>query len=63
MSSIFKWYRGDFQKGYLGSYTLGEFLALYVDSPGLISSQAEALVAGQVSVDFLDYDWRLNDLP
>ena len=62
VSSIFKWYRGDFEKGWRSTSTLGEFLALYADSLGLIPSQVAALVAGRVTVDFLDYDWRLNDL-
>jgi hypothetical protein len=53
LSSIFKWFRGDFE-GAAG--TLPAFVARYADAP-----TAEALRRGGVRVEFLDYDWSLNE--
>lgn len=52
ISSIFDWFRADFE-GAAG--TLPEFVARYADE-----STARALRAGGVRVEFLDYDWSLN---
>ncbi len=60
VSSIFKWYRGDFEKGWRGARTLPAFLALYADSLGLSASAAAKAKTGQLSVSYLDYDWQLN---
>jgi hypothetical protein len=53
LSSIFKWFRGDFEAA---AGTLPAFVARYVDEP-----TAEALRRGSVKVEFLDYDWSLNE--
>ena len=47
VSSIFKWYKGDFTKG----QTLKGFLNKYLDVP----------IAESTSIEFLDYNWSLND--
>jgi hypothetical protein len=60
VSSIFKWYTGDFEQGWRGANTLGQFLALYRQPLGLNTDQVARLSAGEMSVSFLDYDWRLN---
>lgn len=52
LSSIFDWFRADFE-GAAG--TLPEFVARYADE-----STARGIRAGSVRVDFLDYDWSLN---
>jgi hypothetical protein len=62
VSSIFKWYREDFEGGWRGASTLGHFLALYADSLGLSEKDMTALRSGAMNIDFLDYDWRLNDV-
>lgn len=62
VSSIFKWYREDFERGWRGATTLGAFLALYADSLGLDGKTAEATRGGTIEIDFLEYDWRLNDV-
>ena len=62
VSSIFTWYREDFERGWRGAKTLGEFLALYSDSLGLDGKTALALRSGGIDIDFLEYDWRLNDV-
>jgi hypothetical protein len=61
ISSIFKWYRGDFEQGWRGASSLERFLALYADSFGLQTDQATALAEGRYRIRFLDYDWQLND--
>lgn len=62
VSSIFKWYRGDFAGGWRGATSLGRFLALYANSLGLSKDQTAAVVDGRIDIEFLDYDWRLNDV-
>ena len=62
VSSIFKWYREDFESGWRGAKSLGQFLALYGDSLGLDGKTAEALRSGAIDLDFFEYDWRLNDI-
>jgi hypothetical protein len=53
LSSIFKWFRGDFEAA---AGTLPAFVARYADEP-----TAEALHRSGVHVEFLDYDWSLNE--
>lgn len=64
VSSIFKWYRQDFEQGWRGAHSLGAFLALYRAPLGLNATLAADLASGaaasKVGIDFLDYDWRLN---
>ena len=60
ISSIFKWYREDFERDWQGANSLPQFLALYRHSLGLSKAEAETLVAGEFTITFLDYDWKLN---
>ena len=62
MSSIFTWYRGDFEAGWRGADTLGKFFALYAGALGLNAEQTAKMKSGELAFDFLDYDWRLNDV-
>ena len=62
MSSIFKWYGGDFEAGWRGLNTLEAFLAHYAEALALTDTQRDALLRGEIDVDYLDYDWRLNSL-
>ena len=52
LSSIFKWFREDFERA---ATTLPEFVARFADEP-----TASAIRAGSVRIEFLDYDWSLN---
>ncbi|WP_439106076.1 DUF547 domain-containing protein [Congregibacter sp.] len=63
VSSIFKWYRGDFEKGWRGYNDLESFLGHYGNSLNLSAEQVSKLNAGEITIDFLDYDWRLNKAP
>jgi hypothetical protein len=50
LSSIFDWFRGDFEQA---SGSLVAFVAPYLREP----------VGASAKIEFLDYDWRLNDRP
>jgi len=60
ISSLFKWYRQDFEKGWFGYRTLGQFLADHGEPLGLDKEMAEKVRSGLVGIDFLEYDWKLN---
>ena len=60
VSSIFKWYRGDFEKGWHGTNTLAGFFVLYRQALELDDKAVDLLKAGKMNIEFLDYDWRLN---
>lgn len=62
LSSIFKWYGDDFANGWKSFTTLSSFLAGYAESLGLSQEDVRALTAGEIKIEFLDYDWRLNDV-
>ena len=62
VSPIFKWYREDFEKEWKGVDSLTDFFAAYAmvlepSSPDLLN-----LHNGEMEIEFLDYDWRLNAL-
>lgn len=63
VSSIFNWYRDDFEKGWRGARTRAQFLALYHRSLGMDGASAGRLANGAIAIEFLDYDWRLNAAP
>ncbi|KGK01590.1 DUF547 domain-containing protein [Pseudoalteromonas sp. ND6B] len=60
VSSIFKWYGGDFEQGFKGANTLHPFLAQYADALKLLPAQQEALQNNDMKIKFLDYNWNLN---
>ncbi|MES2295475.1 MAG: DUF547 domain-containing protein [Pseudomonadota bacterium] len=60
LSSIFKWYRSDFEMNWRGASSMARFLANYGQALGLSAIETERLVRGEISIEFLDYDWRLN---
>jgi Protein of unknown function, DUF547 len=60
VSSIFKWYREDFEQGWLGIYSLADFFIRYSASLGLNMEEVSALKSGQIKIKFTKYDWQLN---
>jgi Protein of unknown function, DUF547 len=60
VSKIFDWYRGDFEKGFFGAKSLESFLAKYAGSLGLTVAEKQALIDGEIDIEFTDYDWSLN---
>ncbi len=61
ISSIFKWYRDDFKQGWRGADSLEAFLVGYSEALSLTQEQTKALLAEDIDIDFLSYDWQLND--
>jgi len=60
VSLIFKWYRQDFEKGGLGSQSLGQFFAGYAGALELDEKMVEKAQKGNIEIKFLEYDWKLN---
>lgn len=60
LSSIFKWYRADFEKGWKGFFQLEDFLLVHADEIGISTSITKKLKTADADIDFIDYDWRLN---
>ena len=60
LSSIFKWYREDFEKGWKGYESLAAFIYDYRDVMTLTAEAEQALAKGKIDIDFLSYDWGLN---
>ncbi len=58
LSSIFDWYEDDFAPA--GGVVA--FVAGYADALGASPAQVAGLRAGEVELDFLPYDWSLNDM-
>ncbi len=61
VSKIFDWYRSDFEAGWKGSNSLGEFLALYANALMLTPEQVQTIKDDEIDIEFFDYDWNLND--
>jgi hypothetical protein len=62
VSSIFKWFREDFEKGHQGFQQVEDVFARYAP---LLSGEAAVqaqLKARKLKPQFLDYDWSLNDV-
>ncbi|GAV20353.1 hypothetical protein MMIC_P1318 [Mariprofundus micogutta] len=60
ISSIFKWYRQDFERGWEGFHSLEAFFSEHSESLDLSAADVKRLLAGDIEVEYLDYDWRLN---
>jgi hypothetical protein len=61
VSKIFDWYGEDFEQGHQGITSLqalfGKYAELLTDS----SASRRRIAGGDYRLEFLDYDWRLND--
>jgi len=62
VSSIFDWYKVDFEQGWLGVNSVGEFLARYSDALDLNAETSRDLRNGRLRLRYSDYDWSLNGL-
>lgn len=60
LSSIFKWYREDFEKGWKGYSSLEQFLVDHAADLSLTLEEVQKLKDKDMSIRFLDYDWSLN---
>jgi hypothetical protein len=61
VSSIFDWYRADFEKGHKGYTKVEDVFAKYANELADNETDRAALRAKTVPVKHLDYDWSLND--
>jgi len=61
VSSIFKWFKEDFEKGHKSFNKLEDVFAKYADVMGTDATSIAQIRARAVSVTYLDYDWSLND--
>ncbi len=61
LSSIFKWFREDFEQGHKGFRKIDDLLARYADQLADAPADREKLRSGPVAISHLDYDWSLND--
>jgi Protein of unknown function, DUF547 len=62
ISRIFDWFGDDFKQGHKGITSLNQFLGRYANQLADAPADRERLKAGSLSVSFLDYDWKLNDV-
>ena len=60
VSSIFKWYRSDFEEGIRGIKSLRDFFAMYALSLTSNEKERKLLISGNYKLVFDDYDWSLN---
>lgn len=61
VSPIFKWFREDFEQNHQGFGSLGTVFARYRHAFTKDPTELRMLQTRQYEVDFLDYDWSLND--
>jgi Protein of unknown function, DUF547 len=61
VSSIFKWFKDDFEKGYKGFSKVEDVFAKYADNLSNDSAIQGQIRAKTVSISYLDYDWSLNE--
>lgn len=61
VSSIFKWFKEDFEKGHGGFKQVEDVWARYAELLSDQPAEQAALEAKTLRVGYLDYDWSLND--
>jgi len=67
ISKIFSWYKEDFEMKWRDSSSLAGFIAQYdkalsfKDGSPLDDSDIKAIMSGNSDIEFLDYNWALND--
>jgi hypothetical protein len=60
VSAIFKWFKGDFEKGDKGFSRVEDVFAKYAAQLADQPDEQARLRAGALPVSYLDYDWSLN---
>jgi Protein of unknown function, DUF547 len=61
LSKIFDWYGEDFRLGHRGIASLPSFAAVHAERLADAPADRERLRGGRFPIEFLDYDWALND--
>ncbi len=62
VSKIFDWYGKDFEKGHKGYDSLQSTFARHAAHLAATPEAQARVRSGDYRLDFLDYDWRLNDV-
>jgi hypothetical protein len=62
LSSIFKWYAEDFEKGQQGFNSIKDLIYVYQADIANEPQQLTFLQKQDFSIHYLNYDWRLNDI-
>lgn len=62
LSKIFEWYEEDFRSDHRGISSLKGFVAKHSDLLSDDKSAQDLMRSGMVEIDFLNYDWSLNDI-
>jgi len=63
ISSIFKWYKKDFELGWKQTHSVSQFLSMYPKALSLNAVQTNTLKQQKIKIKYLEYDWRLNKTP
>ena len=63
VSKIFDWYGKDFEQGHKGYDSLKVTFARHAAQLAATADAQAKLRGGDYRLDFLDYDWKLNDAP
>ena len=61
VSEIFDWYAKDFERGWQGWLGLAQFFTHYRDSLADTPRARELLTAENIEIQFLEFDWMLNE--
>ena len=61
VSKLFDWYEKDFAQGHAGFASLAATFAKYAERLADTREAQARIRAGDYRMEFLDYDWRLND--
>ena len=61
LSKIFDWYGDDFRQGHRAIASLPAFAARHADLLADAPADRERIRSEKVDIEFLDYDWALND--
>ena len=61
VSSIFKWFKEDFEKGHKGFNKVEDVFAKYAEALSTDATAIAEIRAKTASISHLDYNWALND--
>lgn len=62
VSKIFDWYAADFSSGHHGFTSVTQLFATHADQLAASPAERAQIRSAQVTLVFLSYDWRLNDV-
>ena len=63
ISKIFDWYGKDFAQGHQGMTSLKAALARHAEVLADAAAAMRRIRNGDYEIEYLEYDWRLNDVP